>query len=102
MNELYLGLIALLATAAPVLLGSYAISPRQVGVIAVNERKHQSRSRIFNIDKTQDTTAIEAIAMGVHQTRRLNIRDERFYGFDSPPGRFFSRSVEWPGPRSSE
>ncbi len=88
MNELYIGLIAFLVTATPLLLGCYAIRSREDKTTIVKERKHRSRPRIFDIDKIQDTTPIEAIAIGLLQTRRLNIRDERFYGFDSPPGRF--------------
>ena len=88
MNELYLGLIALLAIAAPVLLGCYAIRPCQVDVITINERDHGPQSRIFDIDKVQDITPIEAIAMGLLQTRRLNIRDERFYELHGPADRF--------------
>lgn len=88
MNELYIGLIAFVVTAAPMLLVCYAIRPREDKTTIVKERKHGSWPRTFDIDKIEDTTPIEAIAIGVIQTRRLNIRDERFYGFDSPPGRF--------------
>lgn len=88
MNELYIGLIAFVVTAAPILLVCYAIRPGEDRATIVKEQKHRSRPRIFDIGKIQDTTPIEAIAIGLLQTRRLNIRDERFYGFDSPPGRF--------------
>ena len=52
------------------------------------KRRDQPRTRIVRIDKIQDTTPVAAIARGVLQTQRWDIRRDEFRGFDSPPGRF--------------
>jgi hypothetical protein len=88
MNEVYIGFVAFLVTAALIGWGCYFVTFKEGEMTIFKKRRVQPQTRIVHIDKIQDTTPAQAIARSVVQTPRWQVRRGQFRGFDSPPGHF--------------
>ena len=86
MEEVYIGLLAFLVSAALIVLGC------NIGVWLADQEKaggeRTTEGHTSNPGAIQTGIPAQTTEPGVLQPRRLDIRTGEFRGFHSPPGRF--------------
>lgn len=88
MNELYVGLIAVLVSGALIMVGCHIGMFLATDKTTLDRRTTQGQAGVQGIDEIRTTTPTRTIIGSDLQTQTRDPRPTQFRGFHSPPGRF--------------